>query len=223
MLSKLGLDPSNPVILFVGSSPFVSPSEPQFVDSWVDAIRSSPDERLRSAGIIIRPHPRHRQAWDGWDAGRWTGVAFKQASMYKTQSLYDALTCSDVVVGLNTSAELEAAILGKPVYTIDAGPAAPGQDGSKHYYYLLEESGGFVKRARSLDEHLVEISAGVRGHYDAQRIEQFAESFIRPAGLDVPATPILAEAFIDLAVQGERARAHVSTSPAPAVRRAEGS
>lgn len=216
MVSKLGLDPSNPVILYVGSSPFVAPAEPEFVDSWIHAVRSSRDRRLREAGIIIRPHPRHRDAWEGWESDRWAGVVFKQTSMYNAQSLYDAITCCDVVVGLNTSAEIEAAILGKPVYTVDAGRAAPGQDGSKHYYYLLEETGGFAKRASSLSEHLLQISAGVRGDHDAHRIEQFAESFIRPLGLNVPVTPILAAAFVDLAARGGGAGSVVTTRPTAA-------
>ena len=45
----------------------------------------------------------------------------------KAQGFYDALHHSAALVGLNTSAALEAAVAGRPVFTILAGDAADGQ------------------------------------------------------------------------------------------------
>lgn len=85
------------------------------------------------------------------------------------------------------------------VYTIDVGSAAPGQEGSSHYHYLLRENGGFVERAPSVEEHLRQLAGGLGGDWDPERITRFTESFVRPHGLDRPAMPILASALIDLA------------------------
>ena len=60
-----------------------------------------------------------------------------------------ALHHSAAVVGLNTSAELEAAIVGRPVYTVLAGDGdADGQASTLHFHYLLERAGRLRSRSR---------------------------------------------------------------------------
>ena len=60
----------------------------------------------------------------------------------------------DAVVALNTSAELEAGIAGRPVFTVLANDqAADGQAQTLHFNYLLREHGGFVSYAVDLAQH----------------------------------------------------------------------
>ena len=62
------------------------------------------------------------------------------------QAFYECLHHADAVVALNTSAELEAGIAGRPVLTVLAtGAAADGQAHTLHFDYLLREHGGFVQ------------------------------------------------------------------------------
>jgi hypothetical protein len=100
---------------------------------------------------------------------------------------------------LNTSAEIEAAIVGKPVFTLDAGDLAPGQGGSTHFSYMLRENGGCVEHATSIEQHLDQLADGLGGAYDREAIAEFVKSFVRPHGIDKPVTPILAQAIMDLA------------------------
>src|SRR5207237_940929 len=118
------------------------------------------------------------------------------------QSLFDELHHAAVVVGLNTSAQIEASILGKPVYTFAAGNRAPGQEGSLHFHYLLEERGGVVSFARTLEEHVDQLESGLAGDYDADAIRRFCEFLVRPHGLEQPVAPLLADELAALA-QGE--------------------
>ena len=104
----------------------------------------------------------------------------------------------DVVVALNTSAEIEAAIAGRPVATFRAGRAVPGQEGSLRFNQPLEEHGGFVIDARDLDEHVCRLSALLDGEYDPEPIRRFVERFVRPAGLMQPAAPLAASAVLEL-------------------------
>jgi hypothetical protein len=65
----------------------------------------------------------------------------------------------------------------------------------QHFRYLLEVEGGLLKATRSLADHLAEL-AGVLAR-PAARDEQsvrFVNAFVRPRGLDTPATSVFVEA-----------------------------
>jgi hypothetical protein len=200
LLRELGLDPGRATILYLGSSSFVAPREPELVDRWVEALRASGDGRIASANVVVRQHPGTVEdaAWIDWKP-RDPGVA-RAAPVIRDrpQDLYDQLWASDAVVALNTSAEIEAAIVGKPVLTVKAGEIAPGQEGSLHFRYLLEEEGGFVQTAVTLDEHVAQLTRAIAEDPLAGSRRRFLESFVRPRGLDVPAGPVLADAIESL-------------------------
>ena len=131
------------------------------------------------------------------------------------QGLFECIAHSAAVVGLNTSAELEAAIVGKPVYTVLAGAAADGQHTTLHFHYLLEASGGFVRIAHGLDEHVAQLDRELASPSPADDIRRFVGEFLRPRGVEHPVSPLLAEAV-------ERTFAGVAAGPArrgPARRR----
>ena len=208
--SGLGLDPGRRLIAYLGSSPIVSTREPAFVTSWVEAIRASTNPVLRDAQIVIRPHPRVKTIWQDYPAfakkspadARYPGVAVTNPkSVNGDAGLFDTLFHADAVVGLNTTAELEAGILGKPVYTIRVSEFATGQTGSHHFHYLLREHGGFVECADTLEQHLAHLAAGLSGRVDQDHVRTFIERFVRPHGLDTPVAPLLAEAIAEWARQ----------------------
>jgi hypothetical protein len=82
------------------------------------------------------------------------------------------------------------------VLTFRAGAGAPGQEGSMHFRYLLEDAGGFVIDAGDLDEHVRALSRVLGGDFDAGRQRAFVERFLRPAGLDRRVSPIVASAIL---------------------------
>jgi hypothetical protein len=74
------------------------------------------------------------------------------------------------------------------------------QESTLHFHYLLEENGGFLRVASSLDEHARQLARVLdEDAAGAERRRRFVESFVRPHGLDRPATPILADAVEELA------------------------
>ena len=130
------------------------------------------------------------------------------------------LADADAVVALNTSAEIEAAIAGRPVLTFRAGEEARGQEGSIHFTYLLEQNGGFVLDAATLEEHVDKLGAVLRGDWDPEPLRRFVERFVRPNGLDRPVTPLLAETIREAA--GVRGAAAPRTTAAPGADRPRG-
>lgn len=196
--AKFNLDPAKPLLAYLCSSDFVAGGEVDFVATWIQEIRREPS--LAECNILVRPHPRTAREWDALDAGQWRNVAVSRSKIANAdQLLYDTLYHSAAVVGLNTSAQIEAGILGKPVCTILAPGFEKGQQGALHFRYLLREGGGFVNLARDFEEHRQQLADAVAGRYDPQHIRDFIERFIRPAGLSTPATPLLVEAIEHLA------------------------
>jgi FkbM family methyltransferase len=222
--TQLGLDPAKPTLLYVCSSVLVSASELPFVREWLAAIRQSPGS-LRDCNILVRPHPDIELLGDDQRSEEeilWPSVrgakAFvarpfddPRAIVLKTsdrarQGLFESIYHSAAVVGLNTSAELEAAIVGRPVYTVIAGDeAADGQSSTLHFHYLLEEQGGCVRRANGLAEHITQLQGGVDRPRDSAAIRRFAGEFLRPHGIDQPVAPVFADAIERTVTSGAQA------------------
>jgi hypothetical protein len=195
---KHGLDPNARTLTYLCSSEFVAGREVEFIEQWLAEIRREPG--LAGCNLVVRPHPRSLHQWRKVETSGWRRVALSVSrKLNADQSLYDALYHSDAVIGLNTSAQIEAGILGKPVFTMLAPGFERGQQGTIHFRYLLREAGGFVEVAKDFDEHRQHLANAVRGDYDAEHIRRFLESFIRPAGWNQPATPIMTDAILGLA------------------------
>ena len=108
------------------------------------------------------------------------------------------------MVGLNTSAQLEAGILGRPVLTILAPEFEEGQQGTLHFSYLLKEHGGFVDVAPDFEVHRRQLAAAVAGDYDRQAIRSFIEQFLRSNGIDRPEAPFMVRAIEEFAQSAYR-------------------
>jgi hypothetical protein len=186
------LDPRQPIVSYLCSSEFVSGHEREFVERWIEEIRRAP--ALRSCNVLIRPHPRRQQPWKEFVAPPRVAVAMPQM-MNGDQTLYDSVHHSAAVVGLNTSAELEAGIVGRPVLTMLVPEFSGGQQGTLHFNYLLKDHGGFVEVAHDFDSHRQQLTAAVAGGYDAPAIRAFIREFLRPHGLEIPATTLMADAI----------------------------
>ena len=202
----MGLDPERCYVLFLGSSPFVtnhSDDEVRFVERWIRALRASPDERVRGVSVVVRPHPVGK-GWRDADLSRfdnavvWPRHSERPVSAEEHDTFYDSLAHSAAVIGINTTAMIEAAVVGKSVLTVLAPEF--GQESTLHFHYLLEENGGFLHVASSLDEHAEQLGRVLEDRVeDAEQRRRFVESFVRPHGLDRPATPIFADAIEELA------------------------
>jgi hypothetical protein len=191
---RAGIDASRPFLLYLCSSHFVAPDEVAFVRRWAQAVREDPV--LGGCGIVVRPHPANTDAWGRVDLGEF-GNAAVWAEPPKVQAdpaLYDSLFHCAAVAGLNTSAMIEAGILGKAVHTIETAEFAGGQQQTLHFHYLLARNGGLVEAATDLTEHCRQLRAAVADPAaGAARSARFLESFVRPRGLDRPVAPIMAE------------------------------
>jgi hypothetical protein len=202
-----GFDPSRPIVLYLASTAGICPDEGSVVNRWLDTVRAAPPP-LGDANLLIRPHPgkKHGSSWTNWQTSH-ERVSLVEKPRPADQGLFDNLYHAAAVVALNTSAEIEASMLEKPIYTFSAGELAPGQQGSRHFYYLLEGHGGVVTYSETLDDHVDQLGRGVAGDYDRAAVRRFGESWVRPRGFDLPVVPILADEILKLAGSTANARA----------------
>lgn len=194
---KYGLSPERPILTYLCSSEFVAGGEPAFVAQWIAEIRRDP--LLADCNIVIRPHPRSEDQWSSVTVSEWPRVALTMPKqMNADRLLYDTIFHSAAVVGLNTSAQIEAALLEKPVLTMLAPGFERGQQGTLHFRYLLREEGGFVQVAADFDGHRRQLADAVAGRHDAAGTRAFVERFVRPLGRERAVTPIMAGAIEQL-------------------------
>ena len=212
--APLKLDPERRTILYLCSSRFIAADEVSFIQTWLATLRASASDTLRTCNVIVRPHPDvslepvgsepdaitwrempQATGWVHWPFGDDAAVVLR--TTYGTpQAFYECLHHADAVVALNTSAELEAGIAGRPVLTVLAtGDAADGQAHTLHFDYLLREQGGFVRYSPDLATHERHLSEVLTDPRSPESIRAFIMEFLRPQG-DRPVAPLLAEALV---------------------------
>jgi hypothetical protein len=201
---KVGLPPGRPFLLYVCSALFQgSPSEARFVQRWVRALRASGLAPLASTPILVRPHPSRMKEWADVDLSSEGEVMLwgrNPVDADARRDYFDSLAHSAAVVGLNTSAFLEGAIAGRPVYATLLPEHHENQEGTIHFHYLLSVNGGLLHTARTLGDHVEQLNSALKvAGSESDRSRRFVEAFIRPRGVHVAATPVLADEVEKLA------------------------
>src|SRR5688572_18353478 len=211
---RVGLPADRPFILYVCSALFWgSPVEAEFVVRWLRELRASEQPELRDAPVLIRPHPARLEEWKSVDLSGLRDVTLYGSNPVDPASkddYFQSLHYSSAVVGLNTSAFIEGAIVGRPIHTILLPEFHDNQEGVLHFQYLFTVGGGALRAGRSFAEHHEQLAASLRlagpvGPQAAERREAaatpgqgFVRAFVRPHGLDRAATPIFCDTVDDV-------------------------
>ncbi|MBI4886455.1 MAG: hypothetical protein HY824_05145 [Acidobacteria bacterium] len=214
--ARHGFDPSRPIVLYLCSSPFITPLEVPFVRRWLDAVRTAGDDAVRGANVLIRPHPQNAQQWQDVDLSSQGAAIFPRAGANPVDAdarreYFDSMFHSVAVVGVNTSALIESGIVGRPVCTIRAAEFEGQQEGTLHFQHLKSVNGGLLHIADDFEQHVGQL-ARILGDPDtyAARSRAFIAGFVRPHGLDRRAAGL----FVEALMQGAAAR----PAPPPAGR-----
>lgn len=209
--ARVGLDPARPYILYLCSSGFIAPDEYPHVCRWLGQLRGRPENELRDIGVLIRPHPQNADQWADADLS-----AFENVTVYPTAGAdpvdvqrkaeyHDSIHHAALVVGVNTSAQIESAIIGRRVFTLLSPEFEDTQRGTLHFEHLAADEGGLLSLAESFDEHARQLATALREPAaGAARKRAFLERFVRPFGLDEPGAPRLAAAIETAVERGAR-------------------
>jgi hypothetical protein len=192
---RIGTDPMKPYVLYLCSSNFIAANEHLFVSEFARTLQENP--KTRDISLVVRPHPLNASIWRERESrglvvwprtGEWVDVPAAK------QDYFDTIFHSSTVVAVNTSAFLEAAILDKPCITVMTEDSQSKQAGLGHFQHLI--NGEFLETAGSYTEAaslVAEIFDG-RDPRQANR-QRFVREFIRPRGIETPASQVLAEAI----------------------------
>jgi hypothetical protein len=201
--AKVGLRADRPFLLYVCSSGFIAgDDEVAFVREWAQRLAESGDPDLQGLGVLVRPHPQNFRSWAEADLGEPDRiVVFPRGGVAPTddrskQDYFDSLHHATAVVGINTTALVDSAIVRRPVFTMVHERFRSTQTGTLHFSYLARSGSGLLNVAQSWDEHFDQLGAAMRspnGH--REQIDSFLRAFIRPQGLDRPAAPLTVEAI----------------------------
>ena len=208
----VGLPDDRPFLLWVCSALLHgSPPEAPFARQWLARLRASDDPALREVGVLIRPHPARLQEWADMDLDGLGPVSVWGTNPIDEEAradYFESLAYAAAVAGLNTSAFLEASIVGRPVYTVLLPEHFDNQEGTLHFEYLMNVGGGLLHAARSWDQHVGDLSLALQRPEGApdERSERFVEAFIRPHGRGVSATDRFVEAVEQVAARPVGAR-----------------
>lgn len=206
----VGLRADRPFALWVHSAltPAAEPPEPALVLRWIEALRCHPDPRLRELGVLVRPHPERLKEWKGVRLDQLDNVAFHGRNPIDRDArtdYFDSLYYSAAVIGLVTTAFVEAAIVGRPVLTFTLPEYRMHQEEMIHFRYLTGAHDGPLQTAADFDAHFQQLAAVLvsDGSRD-ERNRRFLQAFVRPSGLETPATPAFADALERLHRDGAR-------------------
>ena len=208
--TEVGLAADKPYLLYVASSRFIAVREIDLIERWITAIRRCDAPELRNIGILIRPHPENAQKWERLDRDElghvvvWPPRGANPVNESARTDYFDSMYHSVAIVGVNTSAMIEAGIVGRDVFTILDPDNTGTQEGTLHFHYLVNVGDGLLSVAKDFAEHLEQLTAAGIGNATvvsgASKGKDFIKEFVRPLGLDVSATKVFVddlEAFGD--------------------------
>jgi hypothetical protein len=208
---RIGLPADRQFVLYVCSSGFIAPEEAEWIPRWIDGVRESGVPELEGLPVLIRPHPQHRLLNGSRAAAELEevpGVVVHpregaiSISGEELADYYDSIHHAAAVAGVNTSAMIESAVVGRGVHVLLTKRYRDTQQGLPHFSHLLSAGGGLIEATRKRRQHATGLARAVRGEDRdevTERSRRFLEAFVRPQGLDQPATPLLIEQLERLA------------------------
>jgi hypothetical protein len=195
-----GIDPSRSYVLYLCSSVQVAGDETGFVRDFSENIRNNP--ATRDTIIMVRPYPMNASIWKGFKAenvvvwppeGEMTDIPTTQ------QNYFHSMFYSRAVVGVNTTAMIEAAVVDKPCVTILTERYQATQTGRGHFHHLLKAD--FLEITHGFSEAAVVIQRILAGEdVKAANRRKFVHEFVRPCGMDKPVASLFAR-LVQLAAQ----------------------
>jgi hypothetical protein len=210
--ARVGLAPDRPYLLYAAGAIFPSSiTEAEFARSWIIGLRDDADPVLRDVSILVRPHPKRTDEWEQVRFDDLAGVAVwprgdaeMPVGQAAREDYFDSIRHSAGVVAVNSSAMIESAIIGRPVFTTFVPEFHTSQLGTFHFEYVLDVGGGFVRTSKTVEEQRRQLAQLLRGESDGglQDGQRFVDSFVRPLGRDRAATPVFADAVERLARAG---------------------
>ena len=193
---QAGIDPQKPYILYLCSSRGISDNEVELIRELISNLETlRPEDR---PSVMIRPHP-FNPVEPSEIENDWVKVFPKGGQRPDTDEArllyYDSLYHSALVFGINTTGFLESALADKPCVTLVNPLTSYGQEKRAHFKHLMDAD--FIEVAKDYAE-LVDCTERIIKGADVKKANRrdFVHRFLRPQGVYIPASEVMAEAIL---------------------------
>lgn len=197
-----GLDADKPFAAYLCSSRIIAPDENKFLEQFVQSLGvGDPDA---SFSLLVRPHPENMKIWKdgGLSGARLRPESYSEYYSQEARDHYfDTMYHSNVIIGINTTAIIEAAILDKPCVALQTDYYSNTQINTRHYHLLLKYE--FLNVAKTFEEAKATIGY-LLNNEDPKNKERshFVREFVFPQGESISASVVMGEALEELAGGG---------------------
>lgn len=187
-----GMDENRPYIVYLCSSQTIARDEHVFVREFVCRMRELLGDQCPT--ILIRPHPLNIAIWDDWNEAGTVIVPKSNRNIFYSMEakalFFETFFHCSCVVGLNTTAMVEAAIVDKPCVSILSEKFRDTQERSGHFHHLADA--GIIFTTRIHNDACEFIKQVLRGNDNqAEARERFVSSFVRPRGVNVQSSEVM--------------------------------
>jgi hypothetical protein len=196
---SLGCPDDGPYVVYLCSSRTLIADETPIVTHLADALARELGDRAPT--VVVRPHPVNAAPWESYEHPG-TAVYPRSGDQADTpdswREYFDQLSGASAFVGLNTTAFLEAAASDHPCLTIVSDEFYDQQGRTGHFRHLLDAD--FLEAGPDVADVAARIGRVLDGADEkGESRRQFAESFLRPRGIETSARSVVVDTIEDVA------------------------
>ncbi len=192
--TKLGLNPNDPILLYLGSSGNIASDETWLIQEIRQSLDQAKDNRLNRTQLIIRPHPANAKIYQKISKPKliiYPKGGSLPSTNEKLQIFYDTLYYASAVVGINTSAMIDAVIINKPIIAMMSEKYRQTQQEAQHFQHLLKNN--VMELAYSKNQFLKKFLDVLNGKDNLKKKrENFVSLYINPLGFKNTAGEVMA-------------------------------
>lgn len=205
-LERAGLPAGKPFALYLGSSVNIAPDETWLLPLIKSAMQAHSDPMVRSAALLVRPHPANAAIYravniDGVVVWPKDGVLAEDPESRADFS--NSVRHSLATISINTSAMIDALILGKPCISIMPQQYEATQSQAQHFQHLL--TAGVLHLATTPDDAADRMAEILQADATAVARARFIKEFVWPCGSNARAGEVATRA-IELFMAGKPCR-----------------
>jgi len=193
--SQHGLKADKPYILYLGSARGTAGDETWLIAELRKELDNSSDPILQQLQIVVRPHPANAKIYEKFSIPNVTIVPKGGALPNTAESLqlsYDTYYHAAAVVGIFTSAMMEAQIVDRPVIIVLSEKYKKTQLETRHFQDFIKSNS--LELANGFKEFRIKLKRILTGYDDRKEQRRlFVKNYIRPQGLEKSAGELAAE------------------------------
>ncbi|MEK7188219.1 MAG: hypothetical protein AAB685_00005, partial [Patescibacteria group bacterium] len=164
---KWGLDPDKKIVTFISSSPATVGDETEAIYALAEA--------NQGYQFVVRPHPqRHGQYAKLKDVWIIPGTAEKLDDQINFQLAFDTYFYSSTIFSINSSAMIDALLMGKSVYSIKT-QFPDAREGAIHIKGLIPY---LNFNGNPPEKHDIREFLGITDSYPTDKIKEIIEKFV---------------------------------------------